>query len=168
MIQLMQADAQLVDQMYFVAKELRMFYEKHRRFPREGTEMENFKASLLRKLANPYRPRVTDEYYNTARPEDAQPHLYIVTDGGITLEGAKEYRVNPPASWTADPGTIMVIINGEGTYWIWGASADRLPVRNPETNKTRLFARDVRREMEKRDLAAQERRRQQAEAYYGQ
>lgn len=166
---LMQADAQLVEQMYYVAKRLRLFYEKNGRFPADGTEMEDFKSRVLKHLLfNPYKPHVKDEYANEERKEDEKTHLYIATDSGITLDAAKSYRLAPPPTWQADPGTIMVVLNGEGTYWIWGASADRLPVRDPLTNKTRLFARNLKAEWQHRqDVAAEQTRQRELLEIYG-
>jgi hypothetical protein len=148
MDQLIRADGALLEQMRYTSDRIYRYYQKFGHFPAPGVPQENFKASILRHFNfNPYRPQVTDLYYNQQLPEESKTHLYILTDSTLTIDNAREYKKAPPQSWQGEPGSIFVITNGESVYMIWGASADRLPLRDHRTeNKIMLIYHDFRAE----------------------
>jgi len=156
MKQIVQADGQLCEQMQYVSKRLQQYYARNGRFPSPGTAEQNFKTSVLRHFPfNPYRPKVTDLYYDKQLPEEEKTHLHILTDPFMNYDSVRAFRKSPPTSWRAEPGTIMVITNGEGTYAIWGASADRQPVRDyANNNRVRLLGRDLAADALKRQFAS--------------
>lgn len=143
--QILAADSDLYLQMQYAAKRMTLYYQKYGHFPRSGVEQDKFIQSVLRHFNfNPYRPKVTELYYKQQPDEDTKSHLYILTDPLITLERLRAFRKNAPDSWKAEPGTIMILTNGEGTFAVWGTSADRLPLRDYERgNRLKMICRDL-------------------------
>lgn len=142
---LLEADAVMFAQMQAVARKVDGFYKRHGRFPHEGVEQERFRAAVLRDLpANPYKPQTKELYYGMKLEDDGRIKFHILNDTFLTKDWVREYRKAAPKGWTADPGTIMLMLNHNGTYAIWATSADRLPLRDYQrNNRTRIICHDL-------------------------
>lgn len=141
---ILKADGHLYEQMEYVARRLERYYTKFHHFPRPGVQENNFKASILKHLVfNPYKPKVTDLYYNKPMPEDSVSHVYMLTDPFMNIDNLRSFHKAAPESWQGDPGSIFIMTNGEGLYAVWGAGADRRPIKDHEHgDKVRMFYHD--------------------------
>ena len=137
------ADAQLYHDLVIVSQSLKEFYVKNRHLPMPGAEQDNFRIALAKEIPfNPYKPQVINMYTN--EPEPSPMSVYFLSDAGITRESVKQWKTNPPPSWQGEPGSIFILTNGKSLFMLWGASADRLPMKNLQTdNSVRLIFHDL-------------------------
>jgi hypothetical protein len=149
MEQLVRADNAMYAQMQMVARRLDAYYAKHGHLPYSGVQQEKFKAAVDHDLpVNPYKPQTTELYYKMKLEEDGRSKMYFLNDAFLSKDRVRDYRVKAPEGWQADPGTIMVMVNGEGTYAIWATSADRQPLRDYQrNNRTRIICHDLAEEL---------------------
>jgi hypothetical protein len=147
---LLEADNLMYTQMQVVARRVEAFYKRHGRFPEEGVEQERFKASVMNVMPqNPYKPQTKELYYGMKMQEDGRIQFHILNDAYLTKEYVSQYRKQAPRGWQADPGTIMLVLNHNGTYAIWSTSADRLPLRDYQrNNRTRIICHNLVEELE--------------------
>jgi hypothetical protein len=152
MNRLVQADNVMYEQMRVIARRLEDYYLRTGHLPFAGTQQEKFKQKVeADSIPNPYKPQTTELYYGMDMKDDGRVKMWFLNDPFLTIEHSREWKRQAPQGWTADPGTIMVMLNGEGTYTIWAASADRLPLRDYArgTNLTRLIFHDLAEEFRK-------------------
>lgn len=145
MRKLVQADDAMYEQMRVIARKLEEFYLRTRHLPYAGPQQEKFKASVEKEtIPNPYKPQTTELYYGMKLQDDGRVKMWFLNDSFLSKERIRECRQQAPKGWSADPGTIMVMVNGEGTYAIWASSADRLPLRDYQHNcRTRIICHDL-------------------------
>lgn len=157
MEQVVKADNVMFAQMQIIARRLDAYYAKHGHLPYAGTQQEKFKAAADKVLpGNPYRPQTTEHYYRMKLEDDGRSKMYFLNDSFLSKEAVKAYRAKAPDGWKADPGTIMVMVNGESTYAIWATSADRMPLRDYQrNNRTRIICHDLAAELAARATQAQ-------------
>ena len=140
-----QADNQLYKYMQMVANGMEHFYVRNGHYPEPGPEQERL-LRLLTKQAkgNPYDPKVYDAATTQKIGEIEKIKVLFLVDGLMDREFAKQARTTFPPSWKADPGTIVVISNGSNKFMVWGAGADRQPIKDEATGKMRTIFRDSR------------------------
>lgn len=145
MRKLVQADDAMYEQMRVIARKLEEYYLRTGHLPYAGPQQEKFKAAVEREtIQNPYQPQTTELYYRMKLQDDGRVKMWFLNDSFLSKEQIKECRQQAPKGWSADPGTIMVMVNGEGTYAIWASSADRLPLRDYQHNgRTRIICYDL-------------------------
>lgn len=68
-----------------------------------------------------------------------RPTISYTIDRKLDKETVKQYKINPPESWKASPGTISVVCNAKDLFILWGAGTDSLPIRSQETNRVRMI-----------------------------
>lgn len=143
--QVIKADNVMFTHMQIVARRLDAYYAAHGHLPYAGVQQEKFKESLDKVLpANPYNPQTTELYYKMKLDQDGRSKMFFLNDAFLSKDRVKEFRERAPEGWQADPGTIMVMVNGEGTYAIWATSADRQPIRDYQrNNRTRIICHDL-------------------------
>lgn len=148
------ADDALFHDLTIVSQHLKQFYADHGHLPQPGPEQDNFRIALAKDIPfNPYKPEVTDMYTSERLP--APMNVYFLSDEGITRESVKEWKTNPPPSWQGEPGSIFIMTNGKGLFTLWGASADRLPMKNLQSDMSvRLIFHDLARQQVNRPVAA--------------
>jgi hypothetical protein len=142
---LVQADNAMYEQMRAIARKLEGYYQRNGHLPHPGPQQDRFKANIEKELMqNPYRPQTSELYYGMKLQDDGRVKMYFLNDVFLSVDKVREWRKEAPQGWSADPGTIMVMVNGEGTYAIWAASADRLPLRDYiRNNRTRIIVHDL-------------------------
>jgi hypothetical protein len=142
---LLQADNAMYEQMRAIARKLEDYYVRTGHLPYSGPQQNKVKANIEKTMiVNPYRPQTSELYYGMKLEDDGRAKMFFLNDVFLTIDKVREWRVKAPEGWTADPGTIMVMVNGEGTYAIWAASADRLPLRDYQrNNRTRIIVHNL-------------------------
>jgi hypothetical protein len=66
--------------------------------------------------------------------------VILAMDYSITPDIINQYAQHPPETWTAAPGTITCVGNGQGLFLVWGAGRDGKPVKNPANGLTYISA----------------------------
>ncbi len=155
-----QEDYRLYNQMSKVSDWLAQYCTWNHRFP-EGWEQVAFAKQQLNQLVPniPYQSgrlqlaQGLDAQSDYATPDDSpvqtpQPVPVAANMDRIQINSAdlsltdgdiQQYLVQPPEEWTAPPGTITAISNQSTTYVVWGAGADGLPIRDPDSGRVRLI-----------------------------
>lgn len=139
-----EADNQLYKYMEMVANGMENFYAKKGHFPEPGLEQDRLRRALAKVATNnPYNPKIYNADTNEQLSKGEPIKIVFLVDGALSEEFVQDAQKTAPKSWTTDPGTIVVITNGVDRFVVWGASADRLPIKQIGTGSTRVVFREV-------------------------
>lgn len=138
--QRLEADRKLLTAMEDAADCLLKFRLKEGHFPEPGLEQEQF-LSLLQNGAlnrNPYSATgVKSQSENKACP------VRFLMSAGLNDSKRCQWEKSVPLDWKAEPGTVTVIMDSHNFVLLWGAGAERNPIRNDKSNKYALVWRDL-------------------------
>jgi hypothetical protein len=155
-------DAELRRQMKSVAAWLQDFTVWNSRFPSFGDTM-NWAEQQLAILVpgNPYQlggaitasANSAPSAGSVAPPTTINPTPFLVganpgpsgrvrlyVDQSLNGNLVEQFLDDPPSTWVADPGSISAISNNQDLYIVWGAGADGLPLRDPQTGRIYIVA----------------------------
>jgi len=135
-----QFDTDLFGQMEKISTCLKKFRDSNGKLPETPDElMQNAAKSPL--AANPYEPLRAALGDSGKDLPSGQERLSIQTfeEGAITSVQIDRLSKSPPSAWMGKPGTIHVLKDSMDSYIIWGAGADRLPIKSPASGKVRMI-----------------------------
>ena len=139
-----EADNQLYKYMEMIANGMENFHAKYGHFPEPGEEQDKLRRALAKVATNnPYDPKIYNADTNEQLSKGEPIKIVFLVDGALTESFIKDTEKTAPKSWSTDPGTIVVITNGVDKFVVWGASADRLPIKEIGTGNTRVVYREV-------------------------
>ncbi len=127
----MEADKKLLANMEDTADCILRFRLAEEHFPEPGQEQNRTIEYLQKKLkANPYSSTaILNE--NEKRP----CKIRFILEPTLNESMRQSWLSKPPSNWTAEPGTITVILSAEKSLLIWGAGADHRPIYDSQNNK---------------------------------
>jgi len=144
----------LESDMEIVAQTLQEFADDQGHFPDTGDDIAGLSLELSAVLpSNPYTSYTNSndsapdasknsidtngDFLDGYMQESAKPRAQIVFDPSLQVSIVDKLSMEPDATWTAKPGTVVAVTNGYDLCLVWGAGVDEKPVRDA-SGKVRL------------------------------
>ena len=130
------ADDQVSAVMKSTASTLLDFYHKYGHYPQTSTQENKIMRQVWQRYSgNPYHLILSEEDKNKVE------HLPVVFafDPDLSDENVERYKTKPPGQWSAEPGTINIVVGNNNLAVVWAAGMDKKPICFSDSGKTRLY-----------------------------
>jgi hypothetical protein len=129
------------DNIVLVRDTIKEYYDTNGILPEDDEDWEIMRTYLAKKLPpNPYTSAIQDPNYKKVNEtSDAIPEILYIRDYGLNETALENAAKIPPDKWTAKPGSIMVVSNGNGLQAVLGMGADSRPLRREDTKDVLLL-----------------------------